>query len=183
MKFDYSADFKNTDFRKHPELYKIGVGEQGVLLVEPYKSEILPYWRFKNPEIAKTSSDKIYNLFLNYLENLDFVGADMARKFLQMGFTRARRYANHASGQKYEENPHNVALKNYFHDTKNLTTTEMKKARKKILPQNLDWKDNEKAKSAEIFKKKYDLARTHKKYLELKKLHILKYDTKISNVR
>jgi hypothetical protein len=26
---------------------------------------------------------------------------DMARKFLQMGFTRARRYANHASGKKY----------------------------------------------------------------------------------
>jgi hypothetical protein len=26
----------------------------------------------------------------------------MARKFLQMGFTRSRRYANHASGKKYE---------------------------------------------------------------------------------
>ena len=25
----------------------------------------------------------------------------MARKFLQMGFTRARRYANHSSGRKY----------------------------------------------------------------------------------
>lgn len=28
----------------------------------------------------------------------------MARKYLQMGFTRARRYANHASGQKYAQN-------------------------------------------------------------------------------
>lgn len=27
----------------------------------------------------------------------------MARKFLQMGYTRARRYANHASGRKYDE--------------------------------------------------------------------------------
>lgn len=27
---------------------------------------------------------------------------DMARKFLQMGMTRARRYANHKGGQKYE---------------------------------------------------------------------------------
>ncbi len=26
---------------------------------------------------------------------------DMARKFLQMGWTRARRYANHPSGPKY----------------------------------------------------------------------------------
>ena len=27
----------------------------------------------------------------------------MARKFLEMGFTRARRYANHSSGRKYAE--------------------------------------------------------------------------------
>lgn len=41
--FDYSLDFKAIDFRQHPERYRIGRGEQGVLLVEPYKSEILPY--------------------------------------------------------------------------------------------------------------------------------------------
>ena len=28
---------------------------------------------------------------------------DMARKFLEMGFTRARRYANHSSGRKYDK--------------------------------------------------------------------------------
>jgi hypothetical protein len=27
---------------------------------------------------------------------------DMARKFLQMGYTRSRRYANHSSGRKYD---------------------------------------------------------------------------------
>ncbi len=27
----------------------------------------------------------------------------MARKFLQMGYTRARRYANHKSGKKYSK--------------------------------------------------------------------------------
>jgi hypothetical protein len=27
---------------------------------------------------------------------------DMARKFLQMGYTRSRRYANHKSGKKYD---------------------------------------------------------------------------------
>ena len=27
---------------------------------------------------------------------------DMCRKFLEMGFTRARRYANHRSGKKYD---------------------------------------------------------------------------------
>lgn len=35
------------DYRKHPELYKVAKGEQGVLTVEPYKSEILPHWRFR----------------------------------------------------------------------------------------------------------------------------------------
>ena len=44
--FDYNLAFKTIDFRKRPELYRVGKGEQGVLLVEPYKSEILPHWRF-----------------------------------------------------------------------------------------------------------------------------------------
>ncbi len=82
IKFDYSLDYKNLDLRENPELYRTGVGEQGVLLVEPYKSEILPHWKFKNPELAKKSSKKIYELFKQYLKGDDFVGADMARKFL-----------------------------------------------------------------------------------------------------
>lgn len=34
--FDYSLDFGNTDFRQRQDLYRIGKGEEGVLLVEPY---------------------------------------------------------------------------------------------------------------------------------------------------
>jgi len=101
MTFDYQQDFASIDFRAHPELYQIGKGEQGVLSVQPYKGEILPFWRFATPEAAQTSADKIYDLFLEYLSQGDFVGADMARKFLQMGYTRSRRYANHAGGKKY----------------------------------------------------------------------------------
>ena len=100
--FDYTLDFKNIDFRKNPEWYRTGRGEQGVLLVEPYKAEILPHWRFKTPAIAKKSATKIYSLFLSYKKQQDFVGMDMARKFLQMGYTRSRRYANHKSGKKYD---------------------------------------------------------------------------------
>jgi len=36
-------DYTGIDFKKHPELYRIGIGEQGVLMAEPYKSEILPH--------------------------------------------------------------------------------------------------------------------------------------------
>jgi len=90
-RFDYSLDFKSINFRDRPDLNRIGKGEQGFLLVEPYKSEILPYWRFKTVSEAKRSSAKIYKLFLAYLKADDFPGADMARKFLRMVWTRARR--------------------------------------------------------------------------------------------
>ncbi|MHC5612851.1 MAG: DUF4385 domain-containing protein [Nostoc sp.] len=146
MTFDYSLDFKNIDFRQHPELYRVGKGEQGVLLVEPYKSEILPYWRFKTPDIARESSEKIYELFLVYLEQDDFVGADMARKFIQMGYTRSRRYANHKSGRKYKKN------------------SETSSSKKEILPYEVD---SVKAESAAIFKAKWVQAKTNEKYQEL----------------
>ncbi len=144
QKFDYSLDFSSIDFRKRPELYRIGRGEQGVLLVEPYKSEILPHWRFKTVAEAEKSSAKIWRMFRAYLKDDDFVGADMARKFLQMGWTRARRYANHRGGRKYgpggEELPRKV--------------------------------DKEKATAAEVFYERYVEARENAKYRRLKLLHI-----------
>lgn len=69
--------------------------------MEPYKSELLPFWRFKTPDIARRSAGELSKKFLAYLAEGDFVGADMARKFLQMGYTRSRRYANYAGGRKY----------------------------------------------------------------------------------
>lgn len=158
--FDYSLDFKNINFREHPEMYQVGRGEQGVLLVEPYKSEILPYWRFKSPGIAKKSADKIYKLFINYKKNKDFVGMDMARKFLQMGYTRARRYANHASGKKYVTNPQ-----------KKNSIKEEKLARKNVLPQESDWKTSEKAIAARIFYDKYLQVKNDEIYIKLRKKH------------
>ncbi len=90
------------DYRRHPEAYQVGRGEQGVLIVEPYKSELVQLWRFKTPDVAETSAEALERKFSEYLDQGDFVGADMARKFLQMGYTRARRYANYKGGRKYE---------------------------------------------------------------------------------
>ena len=163
-KFDYSLDFKNLNFRDRPDLYRVGKGEQGVLLVQPYKSEILPHWRFKTPDIAEKSSQKIYQLFLEYLEQDDLVGADMARKFLQMGYTRSRRYANHKSGKKYRTNPQKEASKK-----------AEKEARQDVLPLDID---PIKAKSAEIFKAKWQEAKAHPKYQQLLTLHKEKYSAK-----
>lgn len=147
--FDYSLDFKSIDFRKRRNLYRIGKGEQGVLLVETYKSEILPHWRFKTVAEAKKSSVNIYRMFLTYLKAEDFSGADMARKFLQMGWTRARRYANHRGGRKYE--------KNTGHE---LPRTE----------------DAEKAAAAALFYERYVTARQHPEYLRQKTKHRERYE-------
>ena len=161
-KFNYDLDFKNLNFRDRPDLYRVGRGEQGVLLVEPYKSEILPHWRFKNPEVATVSSEQIYQMFLDYLDNDDFVGADMARKFIQMGYTRSRRYANHKSGKKYRTNPQKAESK-----------TAEKQARQDVLPLDID---PVKAKSAEIFKAKWQQAKQNQKYQQLLKQHREQYE-------
>ncbi len=158
MSYDYSEDYRATDFRKHPERYRIGRGEQGVLTVEPYKSEILPHWRFKDPEAAHQSSEKIYAMFVAYVQQEDFVGADMARKFLQMGYTRARRYANYRGGKKYASNPQKEA-----------TPETEQAARQHTLARQSE--DPVKAEAARIFKAKWNQAKQHEVYQQLKKAH------------
>ena len=159
MAFNYKLDFKKVNFREHPELYRVGKGEQGVLLVEPYKSEILPYWRFKTKEIAEESAQKIWQLFLTYLAENDFVGADMARKYLQMGYTRARRYANHKSGQKYQ-----VSETNHTEGKAYPYSSGSKHKGNKVLPQEEDALTNEKAQAAAVFKSYWDKARANEEY-------------------
>ena len=133
-----------VDYRAHPERYRVGKGEQGVLICEPYKSELVPHWRFKTPEIARESSQIIFGMFEAYLGVGDFVGADMARKFLQMGYTRARRYANYKGGRKYDTE-HAYAL--------NEKGTG----------------DATKAESARIFYEQWKRAEAHTEYAALKK--------------
>ncbi|WP_276498393.1 DUF4385 domain-containing protein [Pontibacter litorisediminis] len=158
--FNYDLDFKKIDFRQQPGLYRVGKGEQGVLLVEPYKSEILPHWRFRTPEVARESSEKIYQMFLEYLQQNDFVGADMARKFLQMGYTRSRRYANHRSGQKYKGPvPEDKKGQSGAHGRTELPLDP----------------DSVKAASAAIFKEKWEQAKQDEKYKSMKAAFEAKY--------
>ncbi len=91
---------RTVDYRAHPELYEIGRGERGVFHVQPYKDELLPHWTIRTPELAGESADALFARYEEYRAAGDFVGMDMARKYLQMGYTRARRYANHRGGRK-----------------------------------------------------------------------------------
>lgn len=142
----------NLDMRENPEEYVIGRGEFGVLMYLPYKNEILPFWKYKDEKSAKKSSQHIYQMFLDYLKEKDYNGADMARKFLQMGFTRSMRYAKYKGGKKYK----NTNKKETF----------------PAITQENGWYDPEKRKAALIFKKYWDMARqneTYKKFVESKK--------------
>ena len=144
--FDYDLDYKSLDFTdaETRKLYRIGRGEQGVLLVRPYTNDICAHWRFVNEDTARQSAAKIYEMFVEFRRRKDFIGMDMARKFLEMGFTRARRYANHSSGRKYTKGG-------------------------KVRPQEVDWKTNEKAKAAAVFKEVRDKAAYDPKYQEMRK--------------
>lgn len=133
-----------VDYRVHPELYRVGRGERGVLTVQPYKGELLPHWRFKTPADAKRSSATLHKMFLAYVKAGDFAGADMARKFIQMGWTRSRRYANHPGGRKY------------------------KPGTREVLPQQID---PVKAESAAIFFDVLCRVRAHAGYRKLMAVH------------
>lgn len=146
-------EYVGIDFSKRPELYRVARGEQGVLSVEPYKSDLLPLWRFKDIDAAKTSSEALFKKFLSFRRAKDFVGMDMARKFIQMGVTRSRRYANHRSGRKYVG-----AVPKYMKGRSGAHGRE-------VAPLEVD---PIKAKCAEIFRAKLDLVNSDKSYLEMK---------------
>ena len=144
--FDYELDYKRLDFTDEEtrKLYRIGRGEQGVLLVRPYTIDICAHWRFKTPEIAVESANHIYGMFLDYRDEEDFIGMDMCRKFLEMGFTRSRRYANHRDGKKYDKY-------------------------RKVKPQEPAAMTCHFAKSAQIFKKVRDLVAKSPTYVTMRK--------------
>lgn len=162
MKFDYALDFKRTDFRAHPELYRVGRGEQGVLLVEPYKSELLPHWRFRTPEVARASAAKLREMYEAYKSAGDFVGMDMARKYIQMGWTRSMRYANHRDGKKYVGPvPADKKGRSGAHG-------------REVAPRE---PDEVKLKSARIFKKLLDVILKDAVYLSMREEHRRRYES------
>ena len=115
-----------------------------VLEGESKEFYICAHWRFKTPEIAVKSSSHIYGMYKDYLKKDDFIGMDMCRKFLEMGFTRSRRYANHHTGKKYD-NEGNVT------------------------PQEPDHATCKYAKSAKVFKEVRDIVAKSDDYVRMRK--------------
>ena len=92
----------DLDFREHPERYRHTPDERGAFKIEPYKSELLPLWGVATLDDAEEGAAAIHERYREYREAGEFVGMDMARKYLQMGWTRAMRYAKYPGGKKYE---------------------------------------------------------------------------------
>ncbi|MEF8827698.1 MAG: DUF4385 family protein [Haloarcula sp.] len=138
----------DLDFREHPERYRHTADEQGAFKIEPYKNELLPEWTIKNSEAATAAAETIHDRYREYRDRDDFVGMDMARKYLQMGWTRAMRYAKYPGGQKYIDG-------------------------EKREPQ--EWYDPEKREIALTYRERLDAVRSDPAYEEAKQAHAERY--------
>ena len=93
----------DLDFRTNPDRYRHTSDERGAFKIEPYKSELLPEWGISDRDAAEAGAEALYERYEQYRADDDLVGMDMARKYLQMGWTRAMRYAKYPGGKKYEQ--------------------------------------------------------------------------------
>jgi len=141
----------SLDYSEHPEEYVIGKGQFGVLKYEPYKSEMLQFWRYADKAAAEEAAPPIFERFQQYVRDKNLPGADMAKKFLHMGFTRPMRYAKYPGGKKYDENGNEK--KAHGPDTTG------------------SWADADKREAACVYKRYWDRARNNDEYQRLKELH------------
>ena len=66
--FDYNLDYKNLLFMLNDKRYRIGRGEQGVLLVRPYTNDICKHWRLKDNYGSISISLQEYCFYITLIE-------------------------------------------------------------------------------------------------------------------
>ena len=54
-------------------------------LNQKYKLELTPYYLAKDEESCDLSANHLYGKFLNYIDEDDYVGASLAKRFLKKG--------------------------------------------------------------------------------------------------
>ncbi|ERH10003.1 MAG: hypothetical protein J07HX64_01770 [halophilic archaeon J07HX64] len=143
----------DLDFRAHPERYRVTSDERGVFKIEPYKSELLPEWTVTTLSEAEDSAATLHERYREYREAGEFVGMDMARKYLRMGWTRAMRYAKYPGGQKYERD----------------------EAGNRVEREPQEWYDEEKREIAVVFREHLNRVREDSAYETAKREHQTAY--------
>ncbi len=85
--------------------YRIRGRGTGHMSIEPYRSHLNCMWRFQTVAQARQSANDLWNRFLDYKEHEDFIGMDMALKFIQMGMMCAQQIEDlrHGSTRDAEE--------------------------------------------------------------------------------
>ena len=102
------------------------------------------YLKWKTPGEAEASSDKLLEMFHNYLDEDDFLRADEIKRHLHLGFVRVEPYGR------------NVGVRQGDSDVEQ------------------DWDALEKARGGRIFYKKWKEATTNPKYIKLRKKSVYK---------
>lgn len=143
----------DLDFREHPERYRRTSDERGAFKIEPYKGELLPLWGVAALAEAEDGAEAIHDRFREYRDAGDFVGMDMARKYLQMGWTRAMRYAKYPGGRKYETDEDGDRVER----------------------DRQEWYDEEKREIALVYKRRLDRVREDERYRRAKRRHREQY--------
>jgi len=114
FKSDYS---KEVNYKKDPEEYDTSTGVSGVFSVSPYKDQLIKDFTFKNVKQSRKSAKNLYNKFKLYREKMDFIGMDMTRKFLELGYLQSLRFSKFPGGKKYTKSG-NVRRVDYKQDEK-----------------------------------------------------------------
>ena len=87
LKYRKKLKFPNNkiNYYKNPEYYVYTKYDNDTHLIQPYNKIITPLYNIDNNKEANYSCLQIFNLFNNYITNNDFIGADVCRKFIQLG--------------------------------------------------------------------------------------------------
>ncbi|MAH45120.1 hypothetical protein CMI37_04775 [Candidatus Pacearchaeota archaeon] len=79
-----------------------------------YKWELIPYFNHKNVEWSSLSAKHLYGKFLNYTDEEDFVGADLAKKMLERGKNKSVKFKGYYNQACANENF--LSLEDCFYD-------------------------------------------------------------------
>tara|TARA_Y100000310_G_C20521768_1_gene734039 strand:- start:96 stop:362 length:267 start_codon:yes stop_codon:yes gene_type:complete len=80
-----------------------------------YKWELVPYFNCKGEERSGLSANHLYGKFLNYTEEQDFIGANLAKNMLKRGQDKndefKPRYVNACNNESF------LSLKDEFYNS------------------------------------------------------------------
>jgi len=132
---DFIDIYNKTNKWKHdinysvfPLIYEVTEDCGGMYTCEPYKTKLLEVWRFSNIKVSKLSAKAIIEIFEEYVANNDFVGADLAKKYLRAGSTKR---AVPEECKKYFKSAYKKVEKNLNYSLLRKTFIERKKIESK----------------------------------------------------